>query len=739
MSFISDFPNSREKNSCSKTNLAQYSRFVRRLGTKLPVLFSLLFSLSIEGGLQAQEVHWNGNAGNGLFFDDSNWSPFGAPEIHDVIRIGNLPGSAGDDVVMGGDPTVLHGGLYLSNGVSLDTNGTELVSFDVVSITGNNTRLIARPAAGPNSSDLQGQIQMEPGTFLELHDNVSSVFFPDSWSFGTISGRGTMITSNFDNAGVIRPGNNGGITLNAGQVVQNLQVNLDGSTGEGLLDLTTQFSELHVNAGSLTDSFGGGISMAPGALLNMNILNGWAADTFAQINVVGFFNPAASIISGSHIDFGGTINVTLAEGKLRISAPLAVQTTANINVGHTDTIEFDGTTVVQGGNFNLGQFGTMQFDGPTTLSGGNFNTFANNYTDGTVAFNGPTTWNGSVAINGSARQQGNATVSGLGATINANRFDMDGLSGNTTWNINSGLTVNAEMTGTTSSNRFEGTMNIQGGALPRLNLNLADPNASWVMAGEMNLSGTGPSYSTRVTGSRMVVEGDVNVTGGLVRINSDTIFSDSGFAGPAEVNIGPNNAALRMHGTTVVETDVIFNGQGTLVNAQSGNMLLESGLTLAAIDLENSGLLEIDRRAGLASVNGFENTSTGTWSVDIGGHTAGTEHDLLIVDNEPTWLDGFLDVDLISLSLGGEVFIPELGDTFTILSSFGGVNGAFLNDPTTILGMQQFHWDVIYNPHDVQLQLTAISVPEPEAAILLGVGMFAIGFRRHQKSRSLVR
>lgn len=700
----------------------------------LSLLPGLALLLTIERQLDAQEVHWNGNAGNGLFFDDNNWSPFGAPEIHDVIRIGNLPGTAGDDVVMGGDPTVLHGGLYLSNGVSLDTNGTELVSFDVVSITGNNTRLIARPAAGPNSSDLQGQIQMVPGTFLELHDNVSTVFFPDSWSLGTISGRGTIVSSNFDNGGVIRPGTNGGIILNAGQLVQNLQVNLDGSNGLGRLDLGTQFSQLQVNAGSLTDSFGGRISMAPGSLLNMNILDGWEADSSAEINVLGFLNPAASLISGSHMTLGGTINVTLAEGKLRILAPLTVQPTASINIGHTDAIEFDGSTIVQGGDFNLERFGQMQFDGPTTLSGGTFNTFANNYTDGTIAFNGSTVWNGNVTINGAARQQGNATVSGLGATINANRFDMDGLSGNTSWNINSNLTINAEMTGTTSSNRFEGIMNIQGGTLPRLNMNLADPNASWVMAGEMNLSGTGSNYWTRVGGSHMIVQGDLNVTGGRVRINSDTTFSDAGFAGPAEVSIGPDDAALRMHGQTTVEAGVVFHGQGSLVNAQSGEMLLEHGLSLAAIELVNSGSLKIDSGAGLASVHGFENTATGIWSVDIGGNLAGAQHDLLIVGDEAAWLDGLLEVNLIDLGLGEGYFLPGLGDTFTILTSLGGVNGTFQNTPTTLLGLQQFHWEVIYNPYDVQLQLAAVSVPEPSAIWLLATSMFAIGLRRRRKT-----
>lgn len=675
----------------------------------------------------AQEVHWNGNAGNGNFFDSNNWSPLGAPQIHDVIRIGNLPGTAGDDVMMGGDPTVLHGGLYLSNGVRLDTNGTELVSFDVVSLVGANTRLIARPAAGPNSSDLQGQIQLGEGTFLELHDNVSAVFFPNAWSFGTISGRGTMITNNFDNSGVIRPGGNGGIVLNAGQIQQNLQVNLDGSTGQGGIDLTTQFSQLHVNAGSLTDSFGGTISMAPGALLNMNIQEGWAAESIAEINVLGFFNNAASQINGSHLTFGGTMNVTLAEGKLRVNAPLTIQPTASINVGHTDLLEFDGATTVQGGTFTLGQFGTMQFDGPTTLSGGTFSTFANNFTDGTIAFNGSTTWNGTVEINGSARQQGNATVSGVsGATINANRFDMDGLSGNTIWNVNSNLTVNAEMIGTTSANRFDGTMNIAGGFFPSTTINLRDPAASWTMGGTLNLSGLSQLVETKVAGSRMIVQGDLNVTGGRVRINADTTLSDAGFAGPAQIAITGADTELRMHGQTLIESGVEFLGAGTIFNAASGSMLLESGADLSSIGLVNEGLFNVATRAGIASVDRF--TNTGVWSVDIGGYLPGAEHDSLLVTSGMAQLGGTLAVNLIEFV--GPDFIPQIGDEFTILTALAGISGTFSFDPMTNFQGRTYSWDVQYNPNDVTLQLSAVSVPEPRAGMILTLVGAIFGLRR---------
>jgi hypothetical protein len=151
MSVASDFPPSRERDSRLAAIFSSCARSAKKLDSKLQMLLCLLVSISSEAAIQAQEVHWNGNAGNGHFFDNNNWSPFGAPQTQDVIPIGNLPGTAGDEVVMGGQPGILHGDLYLSNGVSPDTNGSELVSFEIVSLVGTNTRLIARPAPGPNA------------------------------------------------------------------------------------------------------------------------------------------------------------------------------------------------------------------------------------------------------------------------------------------------------------------------------------------------------------------------------------------------------------------------------------------------------------------------------------------------------------------------------------------------------------------------------------------------------------
>jgi hypothetical protein len=111
---------------------------------------------------------------------------------------------------------------------------------------------------------------------------------------------------------------------------------------------------------------------------------------------------------------------------------------------------------------------------------------------------------------------------------------------------------------------------------------------------------------------------------------------------------------------------------------------------------------------------------------------AGAEHDRLLVSGASgAMLDGWLSVDLVDVGSG--LFLPEIGDEFTIMFSFGGVSGTFLDNPVTQVGSDLYHWDTIYNPHDVRLQLVSISaIPEPSASLLLGflVGMVSLKRRR---------
>ncbi len=146
--------------------------------------------------------------------------------------------------------------------------------------------------------------------------------------------------------------------------------------------------------------------MAPGALLNMNILEGWTADTFSENQCTWILQ--CSIIDHQRIgsDLRWDSKCDACRGKALNSNRQRPSSRQRQSTSDIPTrIAFHGTTRSREEPLHLGQFGEMEFNSATTLNGGTFNTFANNYNDGTIAFNGLTTWNGSVTIMG--RSQGN--------------------------------------------------------------------------------------------------------------------------------------------------------------------------------------------------------------------------------------------------------------------------------------------------------------------------------------------
>ena len=182
-----------------------------------------------------------------------------------------------------------------------------------------------------------------------------------------------------------------------------------------------------------------------------------------------------------------------------------------------------------------------------------------------------------------------------------------------------------------------------------------------------------------------------------------------------------------------VEAGAQFSGGGTLENGLFSQLTLHDGAVLNNVGLINHGLLEIGDLTGVATVDRFVMTSTASWHIDIGGYLAGIEFDRLLVSGSGgATLDGLLSVELIDLGSG--VFLPEVGDEFSILFSFGGVDGMFLSDPISYVGLQTFHWQTIYNPHDVRLRLASITaVPEPSSALLMVATLGLAGLRRRSR------
>jgi hypothetical protein len=682
----------------------------------------------------AANISWNAESGN--WGDPTNWSPNSVPGASDSAFIGNLAGAENDTVFLNSDEEAAS--LQVTDGMRVQANGSLLEISGDLFISGSNlvepvlhpSSVSANDGFGSTVLNVGDDLTLEDGGTLSIRDSSRVIIgdLVDINSSSAVRGEGSLWlmgngSKSLINDGVIDPSTGGMSIVQFGSGL----IDLDGNAGNGRLAISASkidgsaADNLTIVGIELADAFNGDIGIAAGGFLLMSLDNGWTAGVGSEISLHGSsadpVDPGAKI-RGSHVTLAGDLIVSGFDALGIITADATFESTASVQVGTNDILRVEGETQINGGEFTLNEDALLRFDGPTTVEGGTFNTHSPLSSDGSVNFNGPTDWDGTVTINGIARQNGDADVVGP-TTIQVDVLDMDG-AGGTTWNVGNGLVINAGGVDSTISNSFDGVMNISGGFASMLTINLSDPADHWTMAGEMNLSNLGfvPFSVNRVAGSLMRVTGQLNVSN-LVRISAPTTFDNS-----SETNLPAATDRLTMSGPTSVRPGATFNGVGTLINSSDDGMTLEDSVSLDLVGLINAGHLEIGDSPGIADVDRFENTANGTWLVEIGGHVAGTEYDRLIVSGSDAILAGLIEVDLIDAGAG--LFQPEIGDQFTVLTSLGDVIDTFENEPVSMAAGKQFHWSVIYNPHDVILELASITVPEPATLALSLLGLLSI-------------
>jgi hypothetical protein len=654
----------------------------------------LLLCISLANPGLAAIKSWN--AGSGNWTTAGNWSPAGVPGAADTVRIGNLAGVQ-DTVVNAAGAPFIPDAIEISDGMTLDTGGTEFVGSGLlVSISGGDSRMIVRPHAGMNLYDFSGKVEVGAGAHLELSNNVPIRLYWDSYSYGRIEGWGQVSVHSltpFNNSGVINPGNNG---MRMEQVWNtDLQpIDLDGTLDFGQVWLNVPFSTFELNASSLADPFDGAISMVSGALLTMNVEDGWRVDSGGVINVNGAIANAAAQINGDDLTLAGTVNVAGDAGRLRVLSDATVEDSAATYVFAGNRLEFDGATTVNGGWFRVYDGATLDFDGPTTVRGGDF--IINSDAGGLVNFNGATTWNGSgpVEITGITRQMGNAFVNGP-MVINGDVFDMDG-EGDTVWTIWNDLTIDVDSIQADGDGPFMGTINVANGTLGRLTVWLPVSDHRFEMGGEMNLFGHPSVWSTRYDGTTLDLRGDLNVNG---------LVGFSGYlrAIDGAIDIGAASAVLRLDAGGLITSGCAFSGAGELrINSD----VLFAEADLAGVGLANEGTLQV---AYAASVNRYRCEPDAHWIVSMRGYDAGVNYDQLRVSGDAQ-LDGTVEVEFFHVLPGGELFAPEIGDEFTILTAVGNVTGTFDSVKTTCADGTVYGWSVLYGPHDVRLRLDTIGL-----------------------------
>ena len=260
--------------------------------------------------------------------------------------------------------------------------------------------------------------------------------------------------------------------------------------------------------------------------------------------------------------------------------------------------------------------------------------------------------------------------------------------------------------------------------------NYFTPNGSQFRAitgGTLNLS-TLTSYSA--TASSSIV---ANGTSSIVNLSGITSFSSAtNFLANTQIyaQAGGTVNLSSLSSITTGETDAIASGAGSTIdftnlNTFSANksnstrrLRAESGgavriksagittVTNTSVETNLTGTIMGDTLAigsgatlsgnGLIDAN-YTQLSGGTMRFNVGGLTADTQFDQIVIDGNAT-LGGTLNVILTNN------FVPVFGQTFEILQVNGTITGTFdIGQYSFLTGGLQ--WDVIYNPHSVVLQV----------------------------------
>ena len=528
----------------------------------------------------------------------------------------------------------LTGGLVDANRITINTGTklragssgtptvdvqTSLYNNGTIEATGDST--LTFTSSGGAVWDLDGSgngiVQATTGDVVFASGTLSDAFDGD-----IIIGAGHRL--NF-----VEPwdlGAGGVIDMNGGSVPAD-NARLEG----GLLTAPDGRIEATGDARILADiSFGSSVQVSvPGASDTLSLYGATTYDGGSYTGLGTIYQVVEATVSGDTTidvatfdwDGGSGTSTTMIVG-----ATLTVNS-AKIDVGSAATDGYDGEVTVFGGTLAVNTDDPWRLDGTMNLVSGvvqgqdlrvfgdlqanpffagtdntvesdvtfeSGSTISVTHADTTLTLEGATTYNGATASGtGTLIHEGHATVN-ANTTIGTTGFDWDGAGliiiiggesdapgdeegvfgfSNTTIAAGTTLTINSDKIdlGAPSVDGYDGTVSLASGAT--LAVNTA---AAWRLDGALNMNYAGAIPT--VTGSQMLVYGDVNVTGGEAHINSAVSFqSTADVTVPTELEL---NGGTTFNGGT-------YTGAGVL--RQDGSATVQSPTTIAVDTYDMDG------------------------------------------------------------------------------------------------------------------------------------------------------
>ena len=601
-----------------------------------------------------------------------------------------------------------------------------------------------RLADGSLGGSRQGSLRVQGSSTVSIGTIVAASIASDATAEITIDGPGSQLTqtgtsaltlgARFSTTAILNVKNGAEFTSGTGIFTLDATgtVNIDGGTANFRGPLTSNGGRINLTRGELSFKnsavnlhigVGGilGSDLTLSSVQRLSIAGTTTIDAFRRLTLTGGALETGSLVNNGTLDLtsgllsiSGNAGFTIgASGALGSSVHLG--TGANLSVTNTAQIAADSSLTVDGGRFDAGilnNSGTLRLDRGAVSAA----SAANNSAGAEMFISDTFSTVGTFANVNGARitlRDGSGRITGAGALSNSGLITGEGtiakaLTNNLTGEIRAAAGGVIALTGANGTN--SGKFNLLGGQLDFTQSQTNGANGQINGHGTLNFAG-GLAHA-----------GQMNFSGGL----ADIFGTVNLLPGSRLVTSGAGTTTFYgavTHNATEVRTSTgaqtvffgLVNGPGSYTG--SGAIFFEGGLSPglspAAITLDSD------------VVFGVSNTLT----LELGGRIAGLEHDQLALGTTGSLtVDGRLVLGLIN------GFVPEMGDTFQVLSfKTSQVSGSF--DDITFLGT--LPGDLSFDTSRLLTSGILAVVPEPSSTLLtLAAGAGLAARRRKRTIRS---
>ena len=616
----------------------------------------------LEDWMLLSTIIWTGDAGDNNWDTPANWSGDAVPTASEDVVINQTGTTIG---VSGNDSA---NSLNSQNAIAINGSLSLASSFTI-----NNTLTITGTMSGSGNVSVSGMFTWGPDSTLNGSGTIDAegglTIVTDPSNTGEFN---AFYGYTLNNYGAATWTGVGGIQADYGAVFNNLagasfDVQGDGSFYYPGRGAQSEFN----NAGTLTKSVGSNSSSTSFAPFNNSgsvILQtgNLSVGSFGNVgNIYGYSSGSFTAASGTTL----TLESQILSPTSSVSGDAIVLVGCSVGGSYTaagsttaGSTTFSGSVASLGAVFNASSIqysnGAVDFSpssGPTTVTTGQLNITTGLSGSGSIVVTGATYWGPDSTLNGSGTidAEGGLTI----VTDPSNTGEFNAFYGYTlnnygaaTWTGVGGIQADY---GAVFNNLAGASFDVQGDGsfyYPGRGAQSEFNNAGTLTKSVGSNSSSTSFAPFNNSGSVILQTGNLDFGTSLVNSGSVTIASGTNLT---EDGYSQTNGSTVLNGGTLDGGPINING-GTLIG---------SGVINADVAAAGQVIPGGTGSAGLLSINGnYTQTAAGSIDVDLGGTTAGSQYDQLVVSGQAT-LSGNLSISEIN------GFSPTLAQTFTIASS----------------------------------------------------------------------